>query len=481
MSEAISNLREFDLLEQLSVHQHREVYKASKQTGETVIVKRLNMGQISDWKAMELFEREARMLQSLQHPRIPRLLDFFHEQNPEGVVLTMVMEHIAGPTLAERLDGGWRPPEAEVLEIARQGLELLKWLHGRQPTALHRDIKPSNLIWTDTGELYLIDFGAVKELFISKGSSTVIGTFGYMAPEQFIGQSVPASDLYGLGATLLHLLAGRAPAEIPQLGLRLDFRPYVSCSIELQRLLERWLEPYLADRLTDADSAIAELETLTRNCEHSPTGRIVLESDGQSHVIRIAAYQNPFSVYLQHKLLLAQAAAVFGCQVYLWFALLKLKNDWDPLFNDNPGCTVFLLGLSVGYIYFLSVLICKLHVAAQASLELHLDSEQLIVKRLLPKAEQILISRKAIQRVDKYRLMDEFGVRIKPTSVSVILYPWRTHGAASRTVDLAMGLGKRDQHWLMTKLLQYCYRTSYDIVKSVESSDSAASAPTADF
>ncbi|HEY9843136.1 MAG TPA: serine/threonine-protein kinase, partial [Candidatus Obscuribacterales bacterium] len=181
---------------------------------------------------MELFEREARMLQSLQHPRIPRLLDFFHEQNPEGVVLTMVMEHIAGPTLAERLDGGWRPPEAEVLEIARQGLELLKWLHGRQPTALHRDIKPSNLIWTDTGELYLIDFGAVKELFISKGSSTVIGTFGYMAPEQFIGQSVPASDLYGLGATLLHLLAGRAPAEIPQLGLRLDFRPYVSCSIE---------------------------------------------------------------------------------------------------------------------------------------------------------------------------------------------------------------------------------------------------------
>ncbi|HEY9843137.1 MAG TPA: hypothetical protein V6D23_21895 [Candidatus Obscuribacterales bacterium] len=245
--------------------------------------------------------------------------------------------------------------------------------------------------------------------------------------------------------------------------------------------MERWLEPYLADRLTDADSAIAELETLTRNCEHSPTGRIVLESDGQSHVIRIAAYQNPFSVYLQHKLLLAQAAAVFGCQVYLWFALLKLKNDWDPLFNDNPGCTVFLLGLSVGYIYFLSVLICKLHVAAQASLELHLDSEQLIVKRLLPKAEQILISRKAIQRVDKYRLMDEFGVRIKPTSVSVILYPWRTHGAASRTVDLAMGLGKRDQHWLMTKLLQYCYRTSYDIVKSVESSDSAASAPTADF
>ncbi|MEZ0368863.1 MAG: serine/threonine protein kinase [Candidatus Sericytochromatia bacterium] len=481
MSETISNARAYDLIEQLSAHQHREVFKARRQTGETVVVKRLNMGQISDWKAMELFEREAGMLQRLDHPRIPKLFDFFHEQNPEGVVLTMVMEHIAGPSLAERLDGGWRPPEAEVLEIARQGLEILSWLHGRQPAILHRDIKPSNLIWTDAGELYLIDFGAVKELFISKGSSTVIGTFGYMAPEQFIGQSVPASDLYGLGATLLHLLAGRAPAEIPQLGLRLDFRPFVSCSIEWQQLLEHWLEPDLADRQSDAKSALTELESLTRRSERSPTGRLVLECEGQSQQIRIAAYQNPFSVFLQHKLLLAQAAAVFGCQVYLWYTLLKLKNDWDPLFNDNPGCTVFLLGLTVGYVFFLSVLICKLHVAAQASLELQLNSEQLIVKRLLPKAEQILIPRTAILRVEKYRLMDEFGVRIKPTSVSVILYPWRTPDATSRTVDLATGLGKRDQHWLMTKLLQYCYRTSYDIVKSVDSTDSVVPAPAADF
>ena len=81
----------------------------------------------------------------------------------------------------------------------------------------HRDIKPSNIVLRSSGITpVLVDFGGVLHGWrLSTGGATVIGTFGYMPPEQLLGQVSPASDLYALGATLLHLVTGKSPTSSP--------------------------------------------------------------------------------------------------------------------------------------------------------------------------------------------------------------------------------------------------------------------------
>ena len=130
------------------------------------------------------------------------------------------------------MQSGWRGTETEVRDIASQLLEILQYLHQQSPPLIHRDLKPHNIIRNDDGRVFLVDFGAVQDVYrntLLKGS-TVAGTFGYMAPEQFRGAAVPASDLYGLGATILYLLTHRSPADLPQSRLKLSFRAHVNIS-----------------------------------------------------------------------------------------------------------------------------------------------------------------------------------------------------------------------------------------------------------
>ncbi|HEY9843812.1 MAG TPA: serine/threonine-protein kinase, partial [Candidatus Obscuribacterales bacterium] len=366
--------------EKLSSHQNREVFLAQDGQGSPVIVKRLRMGQIQDWKALDLFEREAKTLQTLQHPRIPRLLDFYHEQ-PEGqLVLTMVMEYVAGPSLAQRLKSGWRPPEAEVLEIARQGLEILAYLHEHAPAVIHRDLKPSNLIWTDAQELYLIDFGAVRDIFISKGSSTVIGTFGYMAPEQFAGQTVPASDLYGLGATLLHLISGRSPSEIPQKHLMPDFRPYVSCSVELQRFLEQLLVPDLEERLPSARAALDQLKSLTRLREDSPSKRLVFIRDGEDVRIQLRPNLSPVAIWNQHRsLVLVLAVYLMG----LSYFYLGPRFDL-PFYFSSLAFTLFFVAYGATSSLVFVAAIRQLVIMAREQALIRLTPAELILEKTSP-------------------------------------------------------------------------------------------------
>ncbi|MEO0868905.1 MAG: protein kinase, partial [Cyanobacteria bacterium J06642_11] len=91
----------------------------------------------------------------------------------------------------------------------------LDYLHGLNPPIIHRDVKPQNIIWSQNGRIFLVDFGAVQTVYQNTiaFSSTVVGTFGYMAPEQFRGQAYPTTDLYGLGTTLLALLTHQNPGE----------------------------------------------------------------------------------------------------------------------------------------------------------------------------------------------------------------------------------------------------------------------------
>jgi serine/threonine protein kinase len=231
-------------------------------SGRPVALKELSLQRMSDWKAIDLFEREAQVLAQLQHPAIPKYIDYFAIDTPNNRSFYIVQELAPGKTLSTWLQEGWRCKEAEVKDIAIQILEVLIYLQKLHPPVIHRDIKPSNILRTATGHISLVDFGAVQQTYhdtFMRGS-TVVGTFGYMAPEQFRGQSVPATDLYGLGATILTLLTNRSPAELAQENLKISFRHKIQVSDGFADWLEKMLEPDTADRYGSAAAALSALK-----------------------------------------------------------------------------------------------------------------------------------------------------------------------------------------------------------------------------
>jgi ankyrin repeat protein len=238
-------------------------YKAQDlKSGQQIALKALSLRQMGDWKILELFEREAKILSQLNHPAIPRYLDYFQVDTPEDRSYYIAQEVAQGKSLADLVEIGWRTNESGVRRIATQILEILVYLHSLKPPVVHRDIKPQNLIWGQNAKVFLVDFGAVQDTYrstLAKGS-TIVGTYGYMAPEQFLGQAVPATDLYGLGATILFLLTHRSPSDLPQERLKISFCSRIQVSDGFADWLEKMLEPDVDDRFSSAKQALEALQ-----------------------------------------------------------------------------------------------------------------------------------------------------------------------------------------------------------------------------
>lgn len=244
------------------------VWRALSPEGQPVLLKTFSLADAPSWKAYELFEREARVLQHLLHPHLPRLLAYGCEDQQSYLIYA----YVPGQSLEQKLAAGWRPTLSEALGLMRQLLDTLAWLHSHQPPIIHRDIKPSNLILTPEQQLYLIDFGAVLLHLKPQGGSTVAGTFGYMAPEQLTGRSLPASDLYAVGATLIHLLTGLSPSELPQERLWIRFEEHVQLSTALRAWVHSLIHPVVEERCPDAWAALAALERATSAQMGQPLG-----------------------------------------------------------------------------------------------------------------------------------------------------------------------------------------------------------------
>jgi len=242
-------------------------YEAESLNGpERVAVKELALSRLDDWKVLELFEREARVLALVKHPAVPAYVDHFSIEHAEGPTFYLVQQIAPGYSLAQLVAGGWRADEAQAVSIAEAILDVLDHLHARVPPVYHRDIKPQNVLREDTGKVWLVDFGAVRDVYRSTqvGGSTVAGTFGYMAPEQLRGIARPESDLYGLGATLLYVLSGQAPAEMPQSKLKADFRSRIRVSPAFAAWLDKMLEPAPEERFRSAVQARRALRDPTQ-------------------------------------------------------------------------------------------------------------------------------------------------------------------------------------------------------------------------
>ena len=258
----------YQLQQKMGQNASRQAWLAmdlSAQPSQPVILKLLAFNPQMQWEDLKLFEREAQVLQQLQHPRIPRYRDYFSLDKQSGGGLPwfgLVQDYIPGASLQQWLNQGKRFTEVQVRQIATEVLEILGYLHALNPPVLHRDIKPSNLIWGEDEQVYLVDFGAVQDQTAVEGVTfTVVGTTGYAPLEQFWGKAVPASDLYALGATLIHLATGVAPADLPQRQMRIQFSQYTSLNSTLVRWIETLTEPELQPRYSSATQALEDLKS----------------------------------------------------------------------------------------------------------------------------------------------------------------------------------------------------------------------------
>jgi serine/threonine-protein kinase len=161
-------------------------------------------------KAEEQFEREARILAGLSHPRIAKVLDHFVERGHY-----LLIQFINGQDLRQLVNQAGCLSESKALEYGLQIADILEYLHKKEPAIIHRDLTPENLIVDDKGRIVLIDFGAANE-FLHTATGTLVGKHAYMAPEQLRGKACTQSDLYALGSTLFFLLTGKDPLPLSQ-------------------------------------------------------------------------------------------------------------------------------------------------------------------------------------------------------------------------------------------------------------------------
>lgn len=231
------------------------------------VVKSLSLHTLDKLKSWELFERETKILANLHHPRIPDFYDYIGPNESSDHRMHLIQEYVEGRNLAQILENGRFFAEEDVRDLCLQVVEILEYLHGFSPAIIHRDIKPSNIVLTENGEVWLIDFGAIRERVITaerihRESPTIVGTYGYMPFEQFEGRAAPASDIYSLGATLIFLLSRRDPADLERDGMTLNFRPFVQISEDFAKIIEKMVEPNWHNRYRSAGELKADLERL---------------------------------------------------------------------------------------------------------------------------------------------------------------------------------------------------------------------------
>ncbi|MBI4852277.1 MAG: protein kinase [Acidobacteria bacterium] len=235
----------------------------------TLNLKDEDPGELKDM-AERLFKREAQVLLNLYHSGIPRLYAYFAEDS----FSYLVQDFIPGQTLSEELKKRKATiSEQEALSILSSLADILDYLHSHNPPVIHRDIKPHNLMRHEDGRIMLIDFGAVCQSVANpQANNTVIGSLGYAPPEQFLGQTIPQSDLYALGASVIYLLTGIPPRLLLSINSslsKLDFELEGKISTELLLLLKDLVSADTKDRLSNTKVLKNRLQSIINRASSS--------------------------------------------------------------------------------------------------------------------------------------------------------------------------------------------------------------------
>jgi serine/threonine-protein kinase len=231
--------------------------------------------------ARRLFAREAAVLQKVgnDHDAIPDLYAYFPVEvskfgNSSQIQehFYLVQEYIDGEDLEHELQRFGPYDEGKIIELLKALLPILEFVHGRN--IIHRDIKPANIMRHRQGKIYLLDFGAVRDLFTASKWTTV-GTTGYAAPEQYHGGDVyPSTDLYGLGVTCLRLLTGLPPEDLYDAYLGTwQWRDKVHLSPHMSGILDRMVRLAVHERFASAGDVLTELQGLPRRVQLPPSSK----------------------------------------------------------------------------------------------------------------------------------------------------------------------------------------------------------------
>ena len=219
-------------------------------TGAEVVLKETVLPIYVDEKArvkvLARFEKDAKLLASLDHELIVKLEDFFVENNRAYLAL----EYISGKSLKEKVDADGPMSEEEVRRLALLMADILIYLHERTPPVVHRDFTPDNLMLTVDGKIKLLDFDvAMEQSSFSQANATIVGKQAYIPLEQFRGKPCAQSDIYALGATLTYLLTGEEPPAL-QASHPKEKNPAISD--DLDQLIARATAMELSDRIQSA-------------------------------------------------------------------------------------------------------------------------------------------------------------------------------------------------------------------------------------
>jgi serine/threonine protein kinase len=319
------------------------------QTELPVVIKLLIFNSEFIWDDLKLFEREAETLKHLDLPAIPRYLDYFEFDLPNLKGFALVQTYIDAPSLEQVVSSGRRFTESDLQEFATSLLDILDYLHSLQPPVIHRDLKPSNILLgnrsgNSIGKVYLVDFGSVQNVAAKDGGTmTVVGTYGYMPMEQFGGKTVPASDLYSLGATLIYTIAGTHPADLPQEDGKIQL-PVNNLSKSWRRWVETMTETSLKKRFPDVRTAklalarLGEPESIVREKPYGSKVILTKNADRIEIVIPDRRYPIGWGIAIVLSLFILPIPltiiTIFGVQVlsnYMIAALIPRLLSFAPI------------------------------------------------------------------------------------------------------------------------------------------------------
>lgn len=233
-------------------------YEGIDQQGHQYILKVFNS---SVSRICELFNKEQEVLSTLNHPRIPKLIEDFAVKRDDELFQVLVTQKIESENLEHWLKHNQKISQKQGIEWMKQLVEILAYVH--RNGFLHQDIKPSNiLVNQQENKLYLIDFSNIPDVISP----------GYTAPEQADGYAVPGSDFFALGKTFIHLLTGKHPLDLksPQTK-EFNWRIFASnLSEEFADLIDQLIETVPEKRLSDSSTIYQKLEKI----EQSNQGKI---------------------------------------------------------------------------------------------------------------------------------------------------------------------------------------------------------------
>jgi len=287
-----SKLGPYEIVSQLGAGGMGEVYRArDTRLGRDVAIKVLPEGWSRDADRMRRFEQEARMIAALNHPNILGI----HDIGANDGSPFLVSEFLEGATLREKLGAG-RLPVRRAIEYGLGVAQGLAAAHDKG--VVHRDLKPENLFITRDGRVKVLDFGLAKlvapersETAVTQATATltgmVVGTVGYMSPEQVRGEAIDArSDIFSFGAVLYEMLTGkrafkRATSAETMTAVLREEPPQLNeadspCPPTLQRILDRCLEKNAERRFQSASDLAFAIESVGDS--GSATGRSVPHS-----------------------------------------------------------------------------------------------------------------------------------------------------------------------------------------------------------